>query len=123
MTVKEFSASGRVLFDARLPIDDGSYRAFRFPWRSTPTTRPDLAATRTSPSSVTDAASWNGATDVARWQVLAGPAGGALAPVASTPSTGFETTIPVTGAATTFAVRALAADGHVLATSDQKTAS
>jgi Arylsulfotransferase (ASST) len=113
----EFSAKGRLLFDASLPQDDGSYRAYRFPWNATPTTRPDAAARRTGPASVSVYASWNGATGVVRWQVLAGQSATSLAPVASGPRTDFETRIDLTSSATTFAVRALGAKGSVLATS------
>ncbi len=29
----QFSPRGRLLFDANLPVDDGSYRVYRFPWK------------------------------------------------------------------------------------------
>ncbi len=118
----EFTRSGRLVFDATLPQDDGSYRVYRFPWKATPTTPPDAAATRTGPSSVSVYASWNGATEVARWQLLAGPAGGALAAAASAARQGFETRIDFSGTATDFAVQALDSMGHVLATSARVTA-
>jgi hypothetical protein len=66
---------------------------------------------------VTIHASWNGATEVARWQVLAGADAASLRPAASAPRRGFETRLAVGGDATTFAVRALGRDGRVLATS------
>jgi len=113
----EFSATGRLLFDASLPVDDGSYRAYRFSWSATPTTRPTAAARRTSPTRVSLFASWNGATTVARWQVLAGPSPSALRPTTSVCRTGFETRINVSNSTGSFAVRALSASGHVLATS------
>jgi hypothetical protein len=113
----EFSPGGRLLYDASLPQDDGSYRVYRFGWHATPQTRPDAAVQRTSPSSVSVYASWNGATGVAQWQVLAAAGGGSLQPIASGPSTGFETNIQASSSASTFAVRALDAHGHVLATS------
>jgi hypothetical protein len=94
----QFSAGGRVVLDARLPVDDGSYRAYRFPWRGRPVRGP--AAT------VRDGfvyASWNGATDVAFWRV----GGRRMA------SAGFETRVPVSGPGP-FVVRALDARGHVL---------
>jgi hypothetical protein len=74
-------------------------------------------ARRTGPSSVSVYASWNGATTVARWQVLAGSDAASLAPVTRAARRGFETRIDVSGAATTFAVRALSARGRTLATS------
>jgi hypothetical protein len=113
----EFSPAGRLLYDASLPPDDGSYRILRFPWSATPRTRPDVAARRTGPSSVSVYASWNGATTVARWQVLAGAGASSLTPAASAPRRGFETRIDVTGPQSTFAVRALSARGRALATS------
>jgi hypothetical protein len=113
----EFSASGRLVFDASLPTDDGSYREFTYPWSATPTTRPTITVRRTAPARATVYASWNGATTVARWQVLAVGVGGALHPIAEVADSGFETRIPVTGAATRFAVRALGATGRTLATS------
>ncbi len=89
----EFARDGSLLFDASLPQDDGSYRVYRFPWSTTPTTSPDLAVRRTSGSSVSVFASWNGAREVARWQVLAGPSAGSLKPVALAAKQGFETRI------------------------------
>jgi hypothetical protein len=100
----QFSRSGRVVFDARLPVDDGTYRAYRFKWRGKPASKPVAV--------VQDGAvyaSWNGATYVARWQALAG---GKV--IATAARTGFETRIAVPGGAES--VRALDARGHVLAT-------
>ncbi len=114
----EFTSAGRLVFDASLPKDDGSYRVYRFPWSATPRTQPAVVATRTGASAVTVHASWNGATTVARWQVLAGPDSASLAPLgAPADRSGFETSIPVSSGAAMFAVRALAASGRVLATS------
>ncbi|MEA2158027.1 MAG: hypothetical protein QOD66_407, partial [Solirubrobacteraceae bacterium] len=113
----EFSATGKLLFDASLPVDDGSYREFRFPWSATPATRPTAAARRTSPTGVSVYASWNGATTVARWQVLAGPSPSALRRTASARRSGFETRIDLPSSASSFAVQALSRSGHVLATS------
>jgi hypothetical protein len=113
----EFSASGKVLFDAQLPTDDGSYREYRFPWSATPRTRPVAVARRSSSSRVSVYASWNGATTVARWQVLAGASAAALAPVASVPDRGFETRIDIDASAGVLKVRALSSSGRVLSSS------
>ncbi|MGH2866158.1 MAG: arylsulfotransferase family protein [Solirubrobacteraceae bacterium] len=115
--ISQFSARGRLLFDASLPVDDGSYRSLRFPWHATPRTRPLLVAQRASPTAVSLYASWNGATAVARWQILAGSGTGSLPAVRSVADRGFETRFAVRGSAVRFAVRALAADGRVLGTS------
>jgi hypothetical protein len=110
----EFTAAGRLLFDARLPIDDGSYRAVRAPWSGLPATRPSVVVRRHAPGVVWMYVSWNGATQVVRWQVLAQRQGGRLSPVASAPERGFETRIVVRSAAARFAVRALGAGGRAL---------
>ena len=78
---------------------------------------------RISPTRVSVHASWNGATDVARWQVLVARPGAALRPVASVPIERFETEIAVTGRATTFEVRALGSGGRILAKSNPVSAS
>jgi hypothetical protein len=113
----QFSATGKLLFDARLPQDDGSYRDYRYAWSATPATLPVAVAQRTGLTTVSVFASWNGATGVARWQVLAGADAASLAPVATVARTDFETQADVTTPATMFAVRALDASGHALATS------
>jgi hypothetical protein len=108
----QFSPSGRLRFDAKLPDGDGSYRVERHRWNATPTTRPLAAARAATDGRVTVYASWNGATTVARWQVLDD---GAI--VAAAPRDGFETAIAVTAGDGPYAVRALDAHGHALATS------
>jgi len=110
----EFSSRGKLLLDASLPVDDGTYRTYRFPWTATPRTSPVAVAQRTGPSAVSVYASWNGATRVARWQVLAGQSTGSLSPVATARKRGFETRIDLQSAATVFAVRALDPQGRRL---------
>ncbi len=108
----EFSAAGRLRFDARLPADDGSYRIVRHRWNAAPGTKP-VVTVRDGVAYV----SWNGATEVARWRVLAGPAAGRLKLVRTVARRGFETRIAVPGAAVV-AVAALDRRGRVLATSE-----
>src|SRR5205823_6157627 len=59
-------------------------------------------------------ASWNGATRLASWRVLAGSDPAALKVVAGRPKSGFETAVPVTGGYTVFRVEALDAGGRVI---------
>ncbi len=114
----EFNSSGQLLFDARMPPGDQSYRAYRFPWTGTPAGAPAVAASAGSPSSpVTVYASWNGATEVASWRVLAGPSAKRLAPVASGARSGFETAIATPGPEAYVQVQALNAAGAVLGNS------
>lgn len=118
----EFDSQGRVVLDARFgngtakvtePDQDAdTYRAFRFVWEGHPTDRPAVVVNRGNLY-----VSWNGATEVAKWQVLAGKDVGNLAALTSAPKTGFETTIPIRTGQEFVAVRALDANGAVLATS------
>ncbi len=120
--VTEFTRHGRIVFDAHFArADDGSYRAIRARWHGTPVTAPRAAADQRG-NRVAVWASWNGATDVVRWQVLAGDSEQALAAVATRTRHGFETAISVPGRHRFIAVRALDADGRVLATSRTVTA-
>ena len=66
---------------------------------------------------MTATASWNGATEVARWQLLAGPSEDALEPVTDAKVDGFETTVKGETTQPLVAMRALDADGETLATS------
>jgi Arylsulfotransferase (ASST) len=118
-----FSATGALTFDATLPKDDGSYRAFTYPWSATPPTRPALVAKRGASSGTDLYASWNGATTVARWQVLAGSSASSLKPLTVSRSRGFETHIGVSSTAAMFAVRALSSAGRILAQSPAMAAS
>lgn len=111
----EFDRQGNLLYDARFVGDDSTYRAFVFPWRGTPRDLPAVA-TSTDGTNETVYASWNGATDVARWRVLGGTSSKSLAPVAVAPAEGFETSVSIVSTPYV-AVQALASSGRVLASS------
>jgi hypothetical protein len=113
----EYSASGALLLDAHLPKAAQSYRGYRFQWIGYPTGVPDVAASAGAGATTNVYASWNGATQIASWQVLSGATSSQLAVSASAPKGGFETTIPTPGAPAYLAVRALGAGGEVLGTS------
>ncbi len=110
--------NGLLLFEAELPKGDGTYRAERFPWSATPNTKPAVVAKRESPGEVAVYVSWNGATEVAKWEVLAGEEANALAPVTTAEWSNFETRIPVSSTDKVFEVKALDKEGKVLATSE-----
>ena len=59
-------------------------------------------------------ASWNGATGVAAWRLLAGERPDALRAVASTRADGFETALRAASAGPHFAVQALDRSGATL---------
>jgi Arylsulfotransferase (ASST) len=113
----EFDASGQLLFDAHLPPGEQSYRAFRFPWTGAPSHRPALALASGAGGASTAYASWNGATGIAAWRVLAGSAPGGQQVVAQAPRGGFETAFPLPSSAGPYVTaQALGADGNVLGT-------
>ncbi len=114
--ITEFSSAGTPLLDAVLPGSDLSYRASLEPWVGTPY-YPPAGAARLHGGKTTVYASWNGATQVASWRVLAGSAGGSLTALATARKRGFETPIAVPGADRTFELQAIGADGRVLASS------
>jgi Arylsulfotransferase (ASST) len=133
--VTEFSAAGDVVFDATFAPAD-SYRAYRFEWEGQPTDPPDVVVTPVEdeggdggggeadgddrPRQLDVAVSWNGATEVATWRVLAGDDADGLEPVAEVGKDGFETTIRIERAAVV-AVEALDAEGEVLDRSETTT--
>jgi hypothetical protein len=122
--VSEFASRGALLFDAHIPVEMSSYRAFRFRWSGQPLWPPAVSArVLATEDSTAVSASWNGATNVASWRVLAGPDPGSLTAQAMMLDTGFESTVtfpntyPEHGKVEYVAVQALDATGRVLGTS------
>jgi hypothetical protein len=111
----EYAPGGRLVFDGRFPYGDYSYRAYRFPWGGDPVTRPALAVAAGVAGSTLLYASWNGATNVAYWQALAGLTPSTLSPAgARVRWRGFETTINRASRHPYWAVQALDSSGRVL---------
>jgi hypothetical protein len=113
----EFSSNGALLLDADFSGSIQSYRCFRFSWVGTPTGQPALAVDPPSSGLVTAYASWNGATEVAAWEVMGGADPSSLTSLRTFPWTDFETTLSVKVAGALLAVRALDAKQAVLGTS------
>jgi hypothetical protein len=115
--VTEFTAEGRIVFDAAIRLGD-SYRAYRLGWEGRPEEPPALAV-RPAPEGdgVTVYASWNGATAVTEWRVLTGESPGALQPIKTVERLGFETAVELADPGAVVAVEALDGDGNVLARS------
>jgi hypothetical protein len=110
--VSEFSPTGRLNFD--LTLATWTYRAVRDTWLGLPVTRPAIAE-RPHGRGATVWASWNGATRVRSWRLLAGRSSGRLAVVgARRLRTGFETTIRTRRPARFVAVEALDARGTAI---------
>ncbi len=77
-----------------------------------------MVAERRPYGEVTLYASWNGATEVATWEVLAGSNPDGLEAVASAPRKGFETAITVETPEAYVGVRAKNGSGRVLGTAE-----
>jgi hypothetical protein len=111
----EFSRDGELIFNGRFPLNHSSYRAYRFPWVGQPTEPPDLAVRVVGTESQVYA-SWNGATEVASWRVIAGPAPEQMEAVGEAERDGFETSIRVDTVAEWYSVQALDAGGAIIGT-------
>jgi hypothetical protein len=93
----EYSRRGKQVLDAAFPGGgkDLTYRTlFTSTWEGTPY-YPASGAVRRHGGLLTVYVSWNGATEVAKWQVLAGGAPSHMSSVAVAPRTGFETAITI----------------------------
>lgn len=109
----EYSQSGRELLDVRWPGAMYSYRALLTDtWIGTPYYPPSGAVRGSNVY-----ASWNGATEVAKWEVLAGRSSSNLTVVATHRRASFETAIKLSRTYGVYEVRALTGRGRVLGTS------
>ncbi len=116
--ISQFARDGSLLFDAHQPLDMSFYRSFRFPWSASPSSPPAILASLNNTGEETIVhASWNGATDIVRWRILAGKQRGTLEPQTEIGKVGFETSVTLAQKHGYVAVQALAADGQVLGTS------
>jgi hypothetical protein len=97
----EFAPDGSVALTLSAPDTNGSYRAFRSPWKGDPTWAPKLIA-KGNESTVDLYFSWNGATEITSYEIFGGQDPNNLAFLAKVPKQGFETTFnyaaPVDGA-------------------------
>ncbi len=89
-SITEVSPDNRTVFDLVLDQPYVSYRAFVFPWHGYPNTLPMLAY-KLSGRSITLGYSWNGATEVAGYQIFAGDDPDSLALIDRTTKMDFET--------------------------------
>lgn len=110
------SGAVNLLYDARMPGSNISYRTFRQAWTGLPYYPPSIAVQNDRGRAVVYA-SWNGSTRTAAWQVLAGSRPGSLAVVSYRRRHGFQTTISAASGGPYFQVRALSASGGFLGAS------
>lgn len=110
----EYTSHGRQILNLTFQNPVNSYRAFRFVWSAQPSTPPAIRVKTGHNNTSTVYVSWNGATDVAAWKLLAGPTAKSLSWVSTTRSQGFETAIHTTTPEPYLAVEALSKSGVVL---------
>jgi hypothetical protein len=116
--ISEFAPDGSLLFDAHQPLDMSFYRAYRFPWSARPSSPPALLSSLNNTGEETIVhASWNGATEVAAWRVLAGDHPGSVRAQSVIASSGFESSTILPEKYAYVSVQALDSASHVIGTS------
>jgi hypothetical protein len=113
----QYDRRGRQIYDGRFVGPQSSYRAYEFSWHGQPETAPALAVRRRASGAGTVYVSWNGATEVVWWRVLAGRTRRSLRPLAKARRHGFETAIRIRTKRRYLAVQALDSAGRVLSQS------
>jgi hypothetical protein len=114
----EYTKGGTMIYDAAMPKGDITYRALKSKWTGLPGTKAIGIAVKKVSGKAIVWASWNGATKVAKWKVLAGKTKGKVNKAAGTGTkTSFETEIHASNLGPYFKVEALDSHGHVLGTS------
>jgi hypothetical protein len=110
----EFTPDGRLAFDATFAdVPVNSYRARKGEWTGRPRGRPAIASRADGDGAVVWA-SWNGSSEVNRWQVLTGPSKDDLHRAGARGWRDLETAIRIERHGRVVAVEALAEDGRVL---------
>ena len=115
----EHKANGEVIMEAIMKPELKSYRSYKYQWVGHPTAPPDVYSIATNghhgSTSTAVYVSWNGATEVATWNLYKStPDGEASDLVATTPRRGFETTLVYDGFADYVVAEAVAHNGTAL---------
>lgn len=113
-----FAEPGTQLSDGEFPVGLRSYRTFLVDWTGQPSESPAIVARANPAGGFVVYASWNGATEIDRWVVLAGKSRSALEQIGSQPWTGFETVIAVNSSGPYFAVAAVDRSGREIGRSE-----
>ncbi|HLX19163.1 MAG TPA: arylsulfotransferase family protein [Gaiellaceae bacterium] len=112
----ELGPDGSVRLDASFADGQVTYRAFRFELDAAPKGIPATEVVANGDGSLTLYVSWNGATKVAKWQLLVGETAATLKPAGTVRRSGFETAIRLPVTSGTVSVVALDAEGTKLRT-------
>jgi hypothetical protein len=110
----EFSPTGALTFSLALSGSTTSFRGYRYVWNGQPIVAPSVRNGTPSGGKTELYVSWNGATDVASWTVLAGASAKQLAAVGTYPDSGFETAISAPTVGPDVMVEAISTSGQVL---------
>jgi hypothetical protein len=113
----EYNASGGVLLDGTLGRNVQDFRTYLSPWAGQPPGSPSVVASAAGAGTLAVSVSWNGATAVSTWRLLAGPSPTTLTPLTTAPKSGFQTTIQAHTAGPYVQVQALAGSGDVIGSS------
>jgi len=106
-----------LLYDAKMPKNNYTYRAYRYDWVGRPFYPPSIAA-KTKGDRVAVYVSWNGSTETTAWKVFAGRDPDHLSKIKIADKTGFETEILITDQGPYFQAKALDATGKVIGVSE-----
>ncbi|KAF1353336.1 ASST-domain-containing protein, partial [Delphinella strobiligena] len=121
----EYTHDGTVLWDVQFGIIGNasvqSYRAYKQDWTGNPRTNPSIAGSGNGTDNSTIYMSWNGATEISTWAVLAANTSDALVNTTAlwknVTKAGFETDVTVGSAHRYIRAAALNAKGEVLGSS------
>lgn len=105
-----------MIYDASMPGNNYTYRAYRNDWVGTPNYPPSIAV-KSKASQIIVYASWNGSTETSAWQIFAGKSPSTLFKVATAARSGFETAIPVNDKGPYFQVKAVNSLGQIIGAS------
>src|SRR5690625_619619 len=104
-----------MIYDMQFPGQNFSYRAFKYDLTGIPLYTASIAVEPVDKDAVIIYASWNGATELVAWQVLAGTTPHDMSVIVwNTPRTGFETSIPIHSIGSYLQVHALDVSGKVI---------
>ncbi|HUB36255.1 MAG TPA: arylsulfotransferase family protein [Solirubrobacteraceae bacterium] len=110
----EYDEAGGVLLDGTLGLGVQDFRTYLAPWSGHPASPPAVAVQAGAGGALAVSASWNGATEVASWQILGGSSPSSLAPLASAPKSGFQSTVTIPTHPAYVAAQALNEAGAVI---------
>ena len=102
-----------LLYDAQMPGQNYTYRAYRHKWVGKPCYPPSIAI-QAYENKTFVYASWNGSTETYAWKLLAGASPDKLHGVKCVPRSGFETILETDKKGPFFQVEALNCNGKVI---------